>query len=244
MCTITIVPSPEGSVLRVLMNRDERRLRPVAHPPAVHRTGAGHAIWPTDPEGGGTWIAATDAGLVLMMMNLDGSRRSPQLPSRGLLIPSLAGARSMDELLRLWERLDVTAFAPFRFVAATRRQLVVFTSGQRGPTSASLGRPLVFASSALGDARAESARGELFARLLRTEIDPWSAQTRFHQHAWPDRRDLSVMMSRVGACTVSQTEVLLTATSVSLVYRPVVDGWPVTSTERALDMISAASRAA
>ena len=54
MCTVSIVSSPDRDALCVLMNRDERRLRPVAHPPAVHVTRTGCAIWPTDPEGGGT----------------------------------------------------------------------------------------------------------------------------------------------------------------------------------------------
>jgi hypothetical protein len=244
MCTVSVVPSPDGSTLRVLMNRDERRLRPVAHPPAVHQTRTGHAIWPTDPDGGGSWIAATDAGLALLMLNIDGTRRSPELLSRALLIPALASVRSMEELVQVWQQLDVTAFAPFRLVAVSREQVAVCTATQRVPMLAGVDRPRVFASSALGDAEAESARGNLFARLLRTAEDGWSAQTRFHQHAWPDRRHLSVMMSRVDACTVSQTEVLLTKTAVSLAYRPVVDGWPVTTTERALAVRPAASRAA
>jgi hypothetical protein len=244
MCTVSVVPSADGSTLRVLMNRDERRLRPVAHPPAVHQTRTGHAIWPTDPEGGGTWIAATDAGLALMMLNVDGTRRPPQLLSRGLLIPALASVRSIEELLHIWKQLDVSAFAPFRLVSVSREQLAVCTASQRAPMLASVDRPRVYASSALGDGDAESARGELFARLLRTTEDGWSAQTRFHQHAWPDRRHMSVMMSRVDACTVSQTEVLLTKNAVSLAYRPVVDGWPVTTTERALAVRPAASRAA
>jgi len=244
MCTVTVVPSPHDGAVRVLMNRDERRLRPVAHPPAVHPTGMVQAIWPTDPEGGGTWIAATDAGLVLMMMNVNGSRRAAELLSRGLLIPMLAGAGSLDHLCRLWEQLDATAFAPFRLVAVTREHLAVCTAAQREPMLTGIRGAHLFASSSLGDSEAESARGELFAQMLCTEIDPWAAQTRLHQHAWPARRHLSVMMSRVEACTVSQTEVVLTKTSVSVKYRPVVDGWPVTTTERTLAVRSAASRAA
>jgi hypothetical protein len=226
------------------MNRDERRLRPVAHPPALRPTNTGHAIWPTDPQGGGTWIATTDAGLALLVLNVDGTRRPPHLLSRGLLIPMLAGVRSIEELLEVCEQLDHTAFAPFRLVAITRQQLAVVGTTERTPVSMSAARVHVFASSAFGDAEAESARGELLARMLGTAEDSWSAQTRFHQHAWPDRRHLSVMMSRVDACTVSQTEVVLTQDRVSFAYRPVVDGWPVTTSERALAIRSTGSRAA
>jgi hypothetical protein len=244
MCTVSIVRSGDGGAVRMLMNRDERRLRPVAHPPAVRRTATGQAIWPTDPEGGGTWVAVTDAGLVLLLLNEGGTRRPKELLSRGLIIPMLSGVRSIGELVDSWKQLDVAAFAPFRLVALTRQQLAVFTAAECAPDIAAIGGAHVFASSSLGDVEAQSARGELFARLLRTESDPRAAQTRFHQHAWPDRRHLSVMMSRVDACTVSQTEVVLTATSVFVTYRPVVDGWPVTTTERALALKPAASRAA
>jgi hypothetical protein len=244
MCTISVVPSPDSGAVRILMNRDERRLRPAAHPPSVHQTGTGQAIWPVDPEGGGTWNACTDAGLALMLLNTNGVRRPPQCSSRGLVIPYLAGARSIDGLRRLWEGLDVTPFAPFRLVAVSGDQLAIFTPTERIPTMMRLGRAHIFASSALGDAGAESTRAELFARMLQSEVEPWAAQTRFHQHAWPDRRHLSVMMSRVEACTVSQTEVVLTRGSVSLAYRPVVDGWPVTTTARALGVKPAVSRAA
>jgi hypothetical protein len=243
MCTISLVASPDGAALRILLNRDERRLRRVARPPAVHQTGLGHAVWPTDPEGGGTWVAATHSGLALMVLNIGGHPCPAGLLSRGLVIPMLACARSLDDVLARWERLDISAFAPFRLLAVTRGQLAVCDGAPSRPIPTRVGRAHVFASSSLGDAEAQLARGELFARMLRMDIDPWSAQTRFHQHAWPDRRHISVMMSRVDACTVSQTEVLLTHASVSLAYRPVVDGWPMAETRRALP-ITAASRAA
>lgn len=244
MCTVTVVPSPDGSALRVLMNRDERRLRPVAHPPTLHQTDSGRAVWSMDPVSGGTWMAATDKGLTLAVVNIDGQRRSPGLLSRGAIIPLFAGARALDDVLDEWARLDASSFAPFRLLAIARDAMVVCTARQRTPEVAPVTGPRVFASSSLGDAQVEPLRGELLTRMLRMEADHWSAQTRFHRHAWPDRRHLSVMMTRVDACTVSQTEVIVTAHSVSLAYRPVADGWPLAETRRVLPVDVAASLAA
>ena len=244
MCTVSLVTSPDGSALRVLMNRDERRLRPVAQPPAVRQTALGQAVWPTDPVSGGSWIAATDSGLALVVLNVDGQRRPPGLISRGTLIPLLAGCRSLDDVLEAWKTLDVTAFAPFRLLAVTRQAFAMCTPGLQGPVVSGVGRTQVFASSALGDALVEPLRRDLFAGLLRTEPDLWAAQTRFHQHAWPDRRHLSVMMARVDACTVSRTEVLLTPSAVSLSYCPIIDGWPMAETRRTLLAAVAPWRAA
>lgn len=244
MCTVSIVGSPDGATLRLLMNRDERRLRPVASPPAVHQTFRGHAVWPTDPVSGGTWIAATDAGVALVVLNHDGHRRAPGLLSRGAIIPMLAGARSLDDVLHQWSHLDPSAFAPFRLLVIARDRLAVCTPWQRTPVATPVGRARIFASSSLGDAQVESIRGELFATTVRTEAHPWTAQTRFHQHAWPDRRHLSVLMSRAEACTVSQTEIIITAHDVSLGYRPVVDGWPMGETRRTLPIAAVSPLAA
>jgi hypothetical protein len=192
----------------------------------------------------GTWIAATDAGLALAVLNVDGHRCLGDRLSRGLLIPRLAACRSIDQLRDAWSGLDMSAFAPFRLVALTRDTVAIGHSVERTLAVARLGRAHVLASSSLGDAQVEPARSALFSALLRTENDPQAAQTRLHQHAWPDRRHLSVMMNRVDACTVSQTEVVLSAGAVSLGYRPVVDGWPMGETRLTLPAASVESRAA
>jgi hypothetical protein len=244
MCTLSIVSSPDGSALRLLMNRDEHRLRPVATPPAVHHTPRGDAVWPTDPVSGGTWMAVTDAGLALVVMNADGHRRSPHLLSRGTIVPLLADAHSVDDVLRGWPELDASAFAPFRLFVISRHIMAVCASWSRTPVLSQVGRARAFASSSLGDAQVERLRGALFASTIRSEADPWAAQTRFHRHAWPHRRHLSVLMSREEACTVSQTEVVITAHTVSLGYRPIVDGWLMGETRRALPIAAVSLRVA
>ena len=245
MCTLSVVTSADGEVVRLLMNRDERRLRPVASPPAVHRAGEGLAIWPRDPVSDGTWIAATEAGLALAVLNVDGQCAAARL-SRGLIIPRLAVCRSIDHVIEAWSGLDMSAFSAFRLLALTREALAIADSSSRTVQVTSLGQgeAHLMASSSLGDALVEPPRRALFAELLRTESDPRAAQTRLHQHAWPDRRHLSVMMNRVDACTVSQTEVLLTRDAVSLGYRPIVDGWPMAETRRWMHLAAVESRAA
>lgn len=244
MCTCSVVSSFDGSAVRLLFNRDERRLRPAAWPPTVQAVGDGHALWPTDPVSTGTWIAANDRGLVFAVMNTDGHRTAPDTPSRGTLIPAMADASSISDAVLRWRALDTAAFAPFRLVVASRREVAVLTRGCVEPAIRPLGRAHLFSSSSLGDARVEAPRRGLLVQLLRTEPDPWMAQTRFHQHAWPDRRHLSVMMSRTDACTVSCTEVIVTSGSVVMHYRPVVDGWPVSAVTRSLSVRRLDERAA
>jgi len=78
---------------RLGCNRDERRDRAPALPPAVHGLSHRTAIFPVDPAGQGTWVGVTDTRLAAALLNrsadstapLDKSRR----PSRGLIIPYL-----------------------------------------------------------------------------------------------------------------------------------------------------------
>src|SRR5262249_8211042 len=67
MCTVSVVASRGG--VRLVCNRDERVSRPVAQPPALHRTAAGVAIYPVDPESGGTWVGVTDRGFAAVLIN-------------------------------------------------------------------------------------------------------------------------------------------------------------------------------
>ena len=77
MCTVTIVPADEsggGKSFRMMMNRDESRTRSIARPPRLRRCGRHQAIMPIDPDSSGTWIAANDAGLVAMLLNVNAGR--------------------------------------------------------------------------------------------------------------------------------------------------------------------------
>ena len=60
MCTLSWLTTEAG--YSVFCNRDERKTRPVAVPPAILRTGGVAYIAPIDPEGGGSWIAVNEQG--------------------------------------------------------------------------------------------------------------------------------------------------------------------------------------
>jgi hypothetical protein len=155
----------------------------------------------------------------------------------------MIAARSLDEVAACWSGLDAAMFAPFTLVAVSLDGIAVFDSGTGAFSLTPRARAHVFSSSSLGDDLVDGPRRALLAELLRTEPEPWAAQARFHQHAWPDRRHLSVMMSRVNACTVSCTEITMSRTALTMTYRPIVDGWPAGVTVRHLPIFQR-SRAA
>ena len=242
MCTFSLVSAADGSELRVVMNRDERRTRMLAEPPRYVPLDGARALWPRDLEHGGTWIAVTDAGLVFALLSVGGARTPGTGVSRGLVIPRIAHASSIAEVEACWRALDTTGMAPFRLVAASRSCLWSAVCNEHGTRLAATraaitrGDAHLFTSSSLGDHLVVDSRRALFANLLATEADPWRAQDRLHQHAWPDRRHLSVLMSRVDACTVSRTEVRVADDLALMRYAAIIDGWPAPSHTKALSI--------
>lgn len=220
MCTVTIIRA--GEMVRVAANRDEMRRRPPAHVPFIVRTGAQQAIMPQDPQGGGTWIAVNTSGLVFALLNYhDGAafNCSSSTPSRGLIIPSLTDCASIDEVTERMDILGEAGFAPCRLVVVSDHRVleVVVSNGTvRADARRSDVRPLMFASSDLGDVVVDGPRRALFDRMMNGDLV--GQQDAFHAHRWRDRPALSVHMSRPEACTVSTTVVEVTPRDVRMAY--------------------------
>jgi hypothetical protein len=228
VCTVSIIPLPAPrSGYRVVFNRDEQRSREPGLPPRWHATPAGagavpgRALWPTDGAAGGTWIAASERGVVLALMNLN-LEPAPDLTgadpvSRGMLIPRLVGlaGAGADAVAAALRERRLERFAPFRLL------VVEPGAGAAGPRISECvwdlerlsvrrhgAAAVCLASSGLGDSRVLP-RLALFRRCVECagRGPTPAAQDRFHRHAWERRPEISVLMSRPDARTVSITTV-------------------------------------
>lgn len=212
MCTLSIIPIRDGAGFRVVTNRDEQRTRLKAIPPRA-RTSAGREwLWPEDGLAGGAWIGASADGLALSILNLN-LRPRPALPprdeliSRGHLIPSLSECATSEQAMHALGRMSLARFAPFRLVAADFAEVGVARWDRERLTveRRPLG-PMCLVSSGLGDHLVEP-RLALFEDFLATYGATARMQDQFHRHTWPGRAEISVMMSRADARTVSTTAV-------------------------------------
>ena len=245
MCTLTLLREPwlrgaagDRPVWRVVFNRDEQRSRPLAMPPALHALGTVRALHPVDPQGGGTWIAVTEHGLVLALLNGDdrGAPDPPEAPprkSRGTIIPALAATaarRAADVTVRV---LDPQAYRPFHLVIADERGAIEVTSAGRVLAAAAPDRSdrLIRTSSSVDPAAVRAWRTALFA----PPGTPASAeeQDAFHARAEPTRPAFGVAMTRVDACSVSITTVEVFPERVRMTYRPLPGADAVAVTELA-----------
>ncbi len=238
MCTVTVLPASamaahrtglDRPLLRVVCNRDERRVRPAARPPSLGRIDGRRVAMPVDPVGGGSWIAVNDSGIVFTLLNAHESPTRAAAPrpgqdapsSRGLIIAAVAGGQSVTHALERAEALDVSRYLPFRLLLIDRHQMVECwpEAGRLRHRRSFLGSPIMRTSSALGDALVQGPRRTLFRRFFAAARDPVAAQEAFHEHQWVGREDISVRMERDDARTVSRTVVCIGPGVATMTYR-------------------------
>jgi hypothetical protein len=227
MCMVSIVPLDSG--FRLVCNRDESVSRGLAVEPQRHAFGSTSAVFPIDPDGGGTWIGVNDDGLVMAILNRSAAQhagpRRPELRSRGAIIPALLRFRSLPDAVHAAGDLDPADFAPFQLVALQGRAVSALIWDGNGALETTWGipmtQPLLFTSSSLGDAPVEPPRRRLFVASVINAPDSWlEGQRRFHRHQWRERPDVSVCMERSGARTVSRSTIDVTADGSTFDYEP------------------------
>jgi hypothetical protein len=229
MCTMTIVAHEGGT--RVVFNRDEQRTRPDAIPPRLKRSEGRLICYPVDPRGGGTWIGVSDTGVVAALLNRSGTQRSCPGPSqsRGTVVPAVLRARSIAEAVSIVRAWLPMRLAPFRIVICHRTEVYWADGGGDAIGQihyVPLDRPVLFTSSSLGDATVFEPRKRLFEQLLTLMAGrPLEAQRLFHQHQWPGHPEMSVVMNRRDARTVSRTQIEVGAHAdrIRVHYEPLPD---------------------
>lgn len=216
MCTVTIIQL-DGGGFRLVTNRDESPDRAREIPPAWrgYVRGEHRGIWPIDGRAGGTWVAAAEHGLAVAVLNRN-LRSAPALPrrserlSRGVLIPRLIGQPDAVEAAEALRGFELARFQPFRLVGADCEaggRVVDSVWDGRSLTTVELSAsPVCFASSGLGD-HLVRCRLPLFEEMVVGPGATPEAQDRFHEHRWPEHPELSVLMERGVARTVSITRV-------------------------------------
>ncbi len=238
MCTVTAVRHPADASglapqsLRIVINRDELRARPESLDPICRFTGDRRSIMPIDPVSGGTWIGCNDAGLAAVILNMapGATPHSPRAGdlSRGLIIPALLNASSIAEATDFALALPAQKYPPFRLLLATIEHFTLLAARRDHVISIGSGplmRPLMLASSGLGDDIVQPHRAELFARFLKPAapyLGPFD-QDRFHLTPYPEAPEIGVLMHRADARTVSITTLSLNASSASIVHRRIVN---------------------
>ena len=217
MCTLAWAKADTG--FWICFNRDEQRTRPQAEPPRVHPADPVPLVYARDPQGGGTWFAASTAGFAVALLN-----NYPRIPrdhpeehqSRGQFVLRVA-ALPLHELAALSREIDFTNYAPFfLFILSPERVISLEWRGERLEEVVP-GDRFWTTSSHLTEAipawrrnwwreqfRDTGERPEEMARLMRDTV--------------PDNPAHGLTMDRADARTLSQIELLISGEEIRFTY--------------------------
>ncbi len=218
----------DGSGYDLFFNRDEKRSRLPAEPPAIRRVGSTAVLAPRDGEAGGSWLAANEHGLTLALLNgyLGGDAvaapPSGDWTSRGRLVMDLADSTDIAELseriaaldLATYRSFHLAAFDPGTAVLASWRDGRLENSGE-----GSFSTPLISSSFNFA-AVAESRRVRYHEFLDAARGSRVEASLAYHRSHVPERGAFSPCMHREDARTVSFSWVHVDDASVQMRYAP------------------------
>jgi len=255
MCTLSVLnaaTSTDCPKLLVAMNRDERRARPPSTPPGRQFAGALEALWPTDPQGGGTWLGVNAAGLVVGLLNhypgaVLGDSMQAGGVSRGLIVPGLMSCRTLAEVReRICDNAFAAKYQPFRLMAAARGESNVLWYGFDGnnPMLEEETLPCCHSSSSWNEASVAPARLERFGREVLAEASPMMPATaarelllRYHlTRSKTLLPEADVLMEREVSQTVSVSLIELGPEKAIFDYWPDPHGNPARSVRTSLTM--------
>ncbi len=221
MCSVSFLPHARG--FYVAMNRDESLQRPAANPPARFTRVGRVALYPTEPTGG-SWVGVNDAGLTLALINWYAIPRESGIGrvSRGVVVPSLLAATSVEEARAAIAALPKQDMAPFRLLifAPHERKTFEFRWDQHALDEVPHAwEPRHWFSSGYDEPRAQLERGQVAceaSREARAGSLPWLR--RLHGSHEPARGPFCFCMHRKDAATVSYTEVVVTHRAATMRY--------------------------
>jgi len=206
----------------LLCNRDEKRTRAAAAAPRELQCNGVRYIAPIDPDRGGTWIAVNEYGLGLCLLN--GPAGPTGARSRGLIIPDLVWAGSIDDCALLLRNTDVTTVAPFTLLmlGADGQAIIARWDGSTLDVNAAADSEMPLTSSSFDAEGVRRIRLQQFARHTGggARLEP-SDLYRFHSSHGPSPDAYSPCMHREDAETVSCSWAVVSPREIRFLYLPV-----------------------
>lgn len=238
MCTATYLPAaPNGFMLT--HSRDEKVIRPVARPPLTIRINEQDVTFPQDPQGQGTWIAASrqttacllNGGFVPHERKASYGNGRPK-HSRGLVVLHLFEYPTIQQFI---DQYDFCNIEPFTLILAQPDRLVELRwNGHRlfihdkDPQ-----RPHIWSSVTLYTPDVIEKRERWFSRwLLQQPFPRVDDIRRFHKSAGDGDPENDLRMNRQGeTITLSLTSIVHDGEQSAMIYEDLVQN---TSTHQSI----------
>jgi hypothetical protein len=224
MCTVTFIARQKGYCLG--MNRDEKLTRPTGLSPKKKKVNGRAVISPSEP-GGGTWIAVSDHGATLALINWYSitARVGGKAISRGEVVNSASAVISPDFANSALSGMPLNRINPFRLIGiypATREIVEWRWNLKQLVRKNHPWKSQQWISSGFDESTAQRIRSKVFQQAQRRKTAgslDWLR--RLHRSHSPQTGPFSTCMHRADATTVSYTEVSVSVSQVRMLYHGV-----------------------
>jgi hypothetical protein len=220
MCTVTFVPVPSGFFLT--SNRDERTDRGKVEWPSEKNFPGYRLIYPRDPAGNGSWIAADNQHRYVCLLNgafIPHPVKAKYRHSRGLVVLDVFSFTDIDEF---YDHYNLEDIEPFTIVIFWKDRLyeLRWDGNKKYLKELPADKPRIWSSVTLYNPDMISLRESWFGEWLsqNPEIDEKIILS-FHQHDGFGNRETAINMSRKEVQTISITRIIVQDRSARIVYR-------------------------
>jgi hypothetical protein len=209
MCTVTYLPT--GSSIIITSNRDEKKVRSIAQPPAFYNNGKYKLYYPKDEVSQGTWFISNQKGYVGVLLNGAGilhESKPPYKLSRGTILPIIFQS---DHPLQALQRLELTGIENCTIILFVQQKLYQCRWDGSNLEQIELDKniPHVWSSITLYEMAMIEERHAWFFEWL-NERNYYSQQDiiNFHSTAGKGNNEYGLLMNRNNElCTVSITSI-------------------------------------
>ena len=219
MCTVTFIPFNDSFF--ITSNRDESPDRQAVGIKSFHSRESNTIHFPLDEASGGSWIALSDEGRAVCLLNGGFESFIPNPPyrlSRGQVVIAAAKADEIDQFITKFELKDI---APFTLVVFENQSLVqlVWDGQQKHIQSIASDQPHIWSSATLYPLQVREWRKSLFEKWINeTEVYNRESIIAFHQMANGDPDNGFIMNRNEIVKTLSVTSIVLKKNSGSILH--------------------------
>lgn len=209
MCTVSFVSV--GNKKIITSNRDENIQRQSAAAPMAEIVNGQKLLFPKDAKAGGTWFAASERGVVSVLLNGAFVKHTPAPPyrkSRGLILLDIIAA---NDPFTSFSRIDLAHIEPFTVVHYLPGRLfeLRWDGNKKYEKELDVSGNHIWSSATLYDEEVVAYRKRLFDHFIETSamLTPGDVQ-HFHANNNNDEENGFVINRKTGLKTFSITQAI------------------------------------
>lgn len=225
MCTVTFIPL--GNKVLLTSNRDEKAIRKKAIAPSITTQLSINLLFPKDAEAGGTWVAASDTGTVMVLLNGGFIKHEPAAAyrkSRGLIFLDVL---SEKKAAPAFKKINLLGIEPFTLVIWEDGKLYEcrWSGEEKYIREMDITQPHIWSSVTLYTSATIQKREQWFKNWLDTHPEPSIADIRkFHLFGGEGDSENDIRMNRNNTMfTVSVTSIECNKQQAIMYYEDLVN---------------------